>query len=90
MTITTDNAGRPVVPKTLREQLDLTPGCELETETGAGSIALRGADAAPALVRREGILVHHGTSHTALDVGAFVRAEHNARHARIARNPGRD
>ena len=46
-----------------------------------------GAYTEPALVRKEGILVHHGTSRTALDVGEFVRAERNSRHARITRTP---
>lgn len=87
MVVTIDNAGRLVVPKPLRDQFNLTPGCELEIEAGVDGITLRRADAEPALVRKEGILVHHGTSRTALDVGEFVRAERNARHARITRNP---
>ena len=88
MVVTIDSAGRLVVPKPLREQFNLTPGCELEIEAGVDGITLRrAADAEPALVRKEGILVHHGTSRTALDVGEFVRAERNARHARITRSP---
>ena len=89
MVVTIDNAGRLVVPKPLRERFHLTPGCRVEIEAGAGGITLRRADAEPALVRREGILVHHGASRsaprrTALDVGEFVRAERGARHARGA------
>ena len=85
--VTIDSRGRLVVPKPLREQFNLTPGCELEIEAGVDGITLCRVDAEPALVRRGGILVHHGTSRTALDVGEFVGAERNARHARITRNP---
>ena len=86
MVVTIDNAGRLVVPKPLREQFNLTPGCELEIEAGVNGITLRRADTEPALVRKEGILVHHGKSRTALDVGEFVRAERNTRHACITRS----
>ena len=87
MVVTIDSAGRLVVPKPLRDQFNLTPGCELEIEADVDGIILRRADTEPALVRKEGILVHHGTSRTALDVGEFVRAERNARRARITRTP---
>ena len=88
MIITIDSAGRLVVPKPLREQFNLTPGCELEIEAVGDGIALRRADAEPALVRKRGILVHHGTTKTSLDIGDFVRAERDARHARIVRPVG--
>ena len=86
MIITIDRAGRLVVPKSLREQFNLTPGCDLEIEAVSDGIRLRRAAAEPALVRKQGILVHHGTTRTALDIGDFVRAERKARHARIARD----
>ena len=53
MIVTIDNAGRLVVPKPLRDQFNLTPGCELEIEAGVDGITLRRADAEPALVRKE-------------------------------------
>lgn len=74
------------MPKSLPEQFNLTPACDLETEAVGDGIRLRRADAEPALVRKQGILVHHGTNRTAFDVGDFVRAERNVRHARIARD----
>lgn len=88
MIVTIDTAGRLVVPKPLREQFNLTPGCELEIEAMADGITLRRADVEPTLVRKKGILVHHGTTRSALDIGEFVRAERDARHARIARDAG--
>lgn len=86
MIVTIDNAGRLVVPKSLREQFNLTPGCDLEIEPLGDGIRLRRAATEPALVRKKGILVHHGTTRNALDIGDFVRAERNARHARVARD----
>ena len=88
MIVTIDNAGRLIVPKPLREQFNLTPGCRLEVEAAAEGITLRRADAEPTLVRKQGILVHHGAVRATLDIGEFVRAERNARHARIARDAG--
>ena len=85
MIVTIDNAGRLVVPKLFREQFNLTPGCALEIEASADGMTLRRADAEPALARKQGILVHHGATRTALDIADFIRAERNARHARVVR-----
>ena len=86
MIITIDSAGRLVIPKSLREQFNLVPGCKLEIEASAKGMTLRRSDAEPALVRKQGILIHHGSSRSALDIGEFVRAERDARHTRIASN----
>lgn len=85
MVVTIDKAGRLIVPKALRDQFNLTPGCELEIEATADRITLRRADAKPTLVRKEEVLIHHGTTRTPLDLADFIRAERNARHARVAR-----
>ena len=37
-------------------------------------------DAEPALVRKEGALVHHGAFRSTLDVGDFIRTERVVRH----------
>lgn len=84
MQITIDNAGRLVIPKVLREQFNLVPGSKLEIEASASGMTLRRSDVEPALMRKQGILIHHGTMRSSLDVGEFVRAERDARHARIA------
>lgn len=88
MVVTLDSAGRLVVPKPLREQFNLTPGCELEIEVTGDRITLRRAHARSALTRKLGILVHHGTTQTSLDIGDFVRAERDARQSRIAGDTG--
>ena len=52
MRTTIDKAGRIVVPKSLRDELGLTAGQDLEIEaTANGSIEIRGGHAALRLVR---------------------------------------
>lgn len=83
MIITIDRAGRVVVPKTLRERFNLTAGTELEIRAVGDGLELRRMDAETSLVRKHGILVHHGSARTALDVGEFIRAEREARIRRL-------
>ena len=82
MTITIDRAGRIVVPKRLRERFNLVAGTELELTAGADCLQLRRVDAEPALVRKKGVLVHHGGTRLDLDVAAFMRAERTLRSSR--------
>ena len=58
--VTIDRAGRIVVPKRLRERFNLVAGTELEMVASGDCLQLRRASAEPALVRKKGILVHHG------------------------------
>lgn len=45
-------------------------------------------DAELALVRKGGILVHHGASRSTLDVGDFIRTERIVRHVyRVSNGP---
>ena len=83
MVITIDRAGRIVVPKSLRERFNLVAGAELEMVAAGDCLQLRRVDAEPALVRKQGILVHHGAARTDLDVAAFIRAERDARSRRV-------
>ena len=83
MMITIDRAGRIVVPKSLRERFNLVAGAELEMVAAGDCLQLRRVDAEPALVRKKGILVHHGGTRTDLDVAAFIRAERDARSHRV-------
>lgn len=75
MKTTIDAAGRLVVPKSLRDQFHLAPGCELEIEPTSDGVIIRPADRGTALVNREGVLVHHGSQATDLDIAAFMRQE---------------
>ena len=86
MIVTIDAAGRLIVPKALREQFNLTPGCELEIQAAPSGITLRRADEVPALIRKQGVLVHHGRARASVDIGEFVRAERGARITRTTRD----
>ena len=79
MIITIDRAGRVVVPKTLRDRFNLTAGTELEIKAAGDGLTLRRMGAETSLVRKHGVLVHHGGARAALDVGEFIRAEREAR-----------
>ena len=83
MIITIDRAGRVVVPKTLRDRFNLTAGTKLEIKAAGDGLTLRRMGADTSLVRKHGILVHHGDARAALDVGEFIRAEREARIRRL-------
>jgi AbrB family looped-hinge helix DNA binding protein len=53
--LTIDRAGRVVIPKPLRDQLDLAPGDTLELETAGESITLRPTRAAVPLTKEKGV-----------------------------------
>ncbi len=78
-----DRAGRIVVPKSLRERFNLVAGTELEIEARGEFLQLSRTGAEPALVKKKGILVHHGGDRVNLDVAAFIRAERDSRAAGI-------
>ena len=67
------------MPKSMREQFNLAAGTELEIEAVGDGLRLRKAGVEPALIRKHGILVHHGSARAAIDVGEFIRAERNVR-----------
>lgn len=77
MITTIDRAGRIVVPKSLRDQFNLAAGTEIEVEAVGDGLRLRKAGAEPSLIRKRGVLVHHGSSRVNIDIGEFVRAERN-------------
>ena len=59
-------------------------GTELDKETSGERLQLRGVEGGTALVRKQGILMHHGDARTTLDVASFIRSERDARSRRIA------
>lgn len=83
--ITIDHAGRLVVPKRLRERFSLVAGSELEIDVAGDGPKLRKIGRKPSLVRKRGVLVHHGDVRSAIDVGQFIQAE---REARVRRSTG--
>ncbi|MFP4550528.1 MAG: AbrB/MazE/SpoVT family DNA-binding domain-containing protein [Spirochaetales bacterium] len=61
MRVTIDRLGRIVVPKSVRDRYHLTPGTDLELDVDVDRFHLKPALDEPTLIRKEGILVHHGT-----------------------------
>ena len=67
------------MPKPLRDQFNLAAGTELEIEAVGDGLRLRKTGVEPSLIRKHGILVHHGSARAAIDIGEFIRAERNVR-----------
>ena len=78
MIVTIDRAGRLVVPKQLRERFNLVAGSELDVDAVGDGLRLRKIGARPSLIRKRGVLVHHGDARLVIDVGEFIRAEREA------------
>jgi len=55
--LTIDGAGRVVIPKPLRDELDLAPGDTLELETAGESITLRPTRGTAPLTKEKGVWV---------------------------------
>lgn len=75
MTFTIDRAGRVVIPKGIREQMNWTPGAELILETKGEEVIIKRADTEPSLSKVEGLLVHHGGEVGDIDIAGFVRSQ---------------
>lgn len=77
MSITIDQAGRLVIPKSIRDRFNLVPGSKLEVDASGDEIRLWVAGMTPSLLRVNGVLVHHGaTAHKSdLDIVDFLRSE---------------
>ncbi len=75
MHVAIDKLGRIVVPKQIRDRYHLYPGAVLELETRAGGIQLSMATPKGSLIKKQGVLVHHGTSVVDIDIVDFIRRE---------------
>jgi AbrB family looped-hinge helix DNA binding protein len=75
MTITIDKLGRMVLPKSFRDQFHIHPGDSLQAEIQGGSIVLSPLQNEGGLVRKKGLLVHHGTETIDLDLLSFMQRE---------------
>lgn len=58
-TVNIDKAGRIVLPKAVREELQLTPGGALELEVADDHLVLRPARIKPRMYKKHGIWVLH-------------------------------
>lgn len=60
MALRIDRAGRIVLPKRVRERLQLRGGSELELEEGVSAVTLRPVRRGPSMSRKKGFWVHAG------------------------------
>jgi AbrB family looped-hinge helix DNA binding protein len=58
--VTLDNAGRVVIPKSLRDELRLAPGDSLTLESDGDHLMLRPVRSSSPLRKKRGIWVFHG------------------------------
>lgn len=75
MRVAIDKLGRIVVPKPIRERYHLYPGAELELETKTDGIQLSLISPKGTLIRKNGVLVHHGTAVIDIDIAGFINSE---------------
>jgi AbrB family looped-hinge helix DNA binding protein len=79
MVVTIDRLGRIVVPKSVREQYHLTPGTELELAVDVKGFHLKPTRDEPTLIRKNGVLVHHGTDTVDIDITSSINADRDRR-----------
>jgi AbrB family looped-hinge helix DNA binding protein len=79
-----DHAGRIVVPKRLRDRLNLYPGSQLEVEEAPNGIFLRPTRRRASLIEKDGILLHLGVPPTSFDWHRIVDVEREDRLRDIA------
>jgi len=74
MKVKIDKTGRIVLPRPVRERLQLREGSELEIEERADGLRLRPVEQRPSMVRKNGIWVHLGKVHRDFDWDVAVDA----------------
>jgi AbrB family looped-hinge helix DNA binding protein len=84
--ITIDKAGRVVLPKSLRDELQLQAGDELELESEAQQVTLRPVRQAAPLRKERGVWVFHGS--TKLSAAHAEQLVHESRERRSIENRG--
>ncbi len=81
MQITIDRLGRIVVPKKVRDRFHLVAGTALELDVESDGIRIRPVDQEPSLLRKQGVLIHHGPETVNLDMADFVNRDRSNRDA---------
>lgn len=69
--LTIDRSGRIVVPKRIRDELQLQAGSELDAETSGDSITLRPVRRKGRMVRERGIWVYDSGSNKTISLETF-------------------
>ena len=79
MSITIDRAGRLVIPKSIRDEMNIVPGTELEIDADGNEIRLRLTGTESRLIRKSGVLVFSGGGKTDIDIADFINKEREKR-----------
>lgn len=79
MTLKIDKAGRIVLPKHLRERLQLRAGSSLEVEERPEGLVLRPVGQKPSMVQKDGIWVHTGRLPREVDWSEILEEARNER-----------
>jgi len=82
MSITIDRAGRLVIPKTIRDEMNLVPGSELEIDLEGGEIRLRLPVPKPRLVEEDGFLIFSSGEKLDIDIADFINKERDKQELR--------
>ena len=77
MQSTLDKFGRVVIPKSVRDELHLTPGTALNIEERNGKVVLRPTWETPPVIRKGGLLLFSGEA-----VGDLLEVQTEQRRAR--------
>jgi AbrB family looped-hinge helix DNA binding protein len=85
-TVTLDKAGRLVLPKTVRDELQLGPGDTLELQVEGEQVTLRPRRATPPLEKERGVWVFRTGER--LTSAEALETLHNIREQRIRHNAG--
>ncbi len=83
MSITIDGTGRLVIPKKIRDEMNLVPGSELEIESIGGEIRIRVPVSKPCLVKQDGFLIFDGGGKTDIDIADFINKERDKEASRV-------
>ena len=83
--VTIDNAGRVVIPKTLRDELHLEPGDRLEIETEGDRVTLRPVRSSSPLRKERGVWVFRTGRKLSAGITDKVLQETRARRDRVNR-----
>ena len=79
MNVKIDRAGRIVLPKAVRDRLQLRPGVDLELHESREGILLRPVGQAASMVQRDGMWVHLGKAPRGFDWNHIVEDTRNER-----------
>ena len=88
-TLTMDKAGRIVLPKAIREELQIGPGDSLELEASGEAIVLRPARGSGRMVKERGVWVFHAGTGTPVTAEIVKKTVNRIRRERERKVLGR-